>query len=205
MTESSPKPVIGLAGGIGSGKSAVADILADLGCVVARSDEMARAALRDPEIRARLVQWWGEDILDDEGGVDRRAVARIVFDDREQRRRLEGLTHPWIEARRAEQFAAAPPDAPALVIDAPLLFEAGLEAGCDAVIFVHAPRPTRLARLRTARGWDETDLKRREDSQLPLDVKRSRADYVIQNDGDLSDLAAQVRPILSQIVASHRS
>ncbi|MDY7107947.1 MAG: dephospho-CoA kinase [Planctomycetota bacterium] len=197
--------MIGLAGGIGSGKSAVADILADLGCVVAHSDEMARAALRDPDIRAQLVQWWGNDILDDEGEIDRRAVAHIVFADAGQRRRLEGLTHPWIEARRAEQFAAAAPDAPALVIDAPLLFEAGLEEACDAVLFVDTPRQTRLTRLRAARGWEEADLKRREDSQLPLDVKRSRADYVIQNDGDLSDLVAQVRPILSQIVASHRS
>jgi dephospho-CoA kinase len=199
------KPVIGLAGGIGSGKSAVAEILADLGCVVAHSDEMARAALREPAIREQLVTWWGEGILDEGGEIDRSAVARIVFADPGQRRRLEALTHPWIESRRAEQFAAAPADAPALVIDAPLLFEAGLEEQCDAVIFVDTERPVRLARLKAGRGWEEADLGRREDSQLPLDVKRSGADYVIQNDGNLSDLAAQVRLVLSQIVASHRS
>lgn len=197
--------MIGLAGGIGSGKSAVAEILAGLGCVVAHSDEMGRAALREPAIRDQLVTWWGEGILDDGGEIDRSAVARIVFADPEQRRRLEALAHPWIESRRAEQFAAAPPDTPALVIDAPLLFEAGLDERCDAVIFVDAERRVRLSRLKAGRGWEEADLRRREDSQLPLDVKRSGADYVIQNDGTLSDLAAQVRLVLSQIVASHRS
>ena len=205
MSEGSSKPVIGLAGGIGSGKSAVAEILADLGCVVAHSDEMGRAALREEAIRDQLVAWWGEGILDEDGEIDRSAVARIVFADPEQRRRLEALTHPWIESRRAEQFAAAPPNTPALVIDAPLLFEAGLDERCDAVIFVDAERQVRLARLKAGRGWEEADLRRREDSQLPLDVKRSGADYVIQNDGNLSDLAAQVRLVLSQIVAFHRS
>jgi len=204
MSERPSKPVIGLAGGIGSGKSAVADILEQLGCVVAHSDEVGRAALRDPAIRDELVAWWGETILDGAGEIDRSAVAAIVFADPAQRRRLEALTHPWIEAKRATQFAAAPPEAPALVIDAPLLFEADLDKKCDAVIFVDAPRQTRLNRLRSGRGWQEEDLRRREDSQLPLDVKRSRADYVIQNDGDLSDLVVQVRSTLSEIVASRR-
>jgi dephospho-CoA kinase len=204
MSKRPSKPIIGLAGGIGSGKSAVADILERLGCVVAHSDEVGRAALRDPAIRDELVVWWGETILDEAGEIDRSAVAAIVFGDPAQRRRLEALVHPWIEARRAAQFAAAPPEAPALVIDAPLLFEADLEKKCDAVIFVDAPRQTRLERLQSGRGWTEEDLRRREDSQLPLDVKRSRADYVIQNDGNLSDLAAQVRSTLSEIVASRR-
>jgi dephospho-CoA kinase len=199
-----PPPILGLAGGVGAGKSAVAKILADMGCVVVNSDEQGRAALRDPVIRDTLVSWWGESILDEEGEIDRSAIAAIVFNDPDERRRLEGLTHPWIRARRDEAFAAAPPETPALAIDAPLLFEAGLDAECDAVLFVDAPREMRLERVRAARGWDEAELARREDSQLPLDLKRKKADHVIWNDGDLSDLVAQVQRVLSEILDAHQ-
>ncbi|MHC4946791.1 MAG: dephospho-CoA kinase [Planctomycetota bacterium] len=198
---SSP-PVIGLTGGIGAGKSTVARMLAALGCVVCDSDALGRAALRDPEVRSRLVEWWGEAILDDAGEVDRASVAVIVFDDPAQRRRLEALTHPWIESRRAEQFAAAGADTVALVIDAPLLLEAGLGAGCDAVIFVDADPDVRLGRVAAGRGWDAAELRRREESQLPLDEKRSKADYVVTNDGDQGDLESQVRETLRTIVES---
>lgn len=204
MSDRHDKPVIGLAGGIGSGKSEVADILAEAGCVVVNSDALARQALDDPAIVAELIEWWGRSILDDEGRVDRRRVADIVFNDPAERRRLESLTHPWVEARRREQFAAAPADAPALVIDAPLLFEAGLDVQCDAVIFVETDRPTRLARLAASRGWDEAELDRREESQWPLDVKRRRADYSVQNIGDRAELAAEVHRALQQIRAAYR-
>jgi dephospho-CoA kinase len=195
-------PIIGLAGGIASGKSAVASILAEMGCAVFDADHAAREVLRQPEVRAQLVSWWGEGVIGEGGEVDRRAVAAIVFDDPEARRRLEALTHPLIEARRREAVAAAPPEAPAIVIDAPLLFEVGLDRACDAVIFVDAPRDRRLARAQRSRGWDEAEFTRREESQLPLDVKRSAADHVIENDGDLDGLTDQVREILRQIVSS---
>lgn len=198
-------PVIGLAGGIGSGKSTVADILERLGCVVSRSDREGRAALRDPEIRDTLVVWWGPSMLDGDGAIDRQRVAEIVFSDRAERDRLEKLTHPWIEARRRDLFAAASPDAPAFVIDAPLLFEAGVNEECDAVIFVEAGRDERIRRVRTDRGWTEREARRREDSQLPLDVKRSGADYVIRNDGDLSALETQVRTVLETIIETRRT
>lgn len=180
-------------------------MLAELGCVVADSDSAARAALEDPVVRDRIVAQWGNEILDDAGRIDRSKMAAIVFSDPEQRRRLESMTHPWIEARRREQFDAAPEDAPALVIDAPLLFEAGLDAECDAVIFVDAPREIRLARVRDNRGWDEAELRRREDSQLPLDEKRFRADDIVINNGDVSELEAQVRRSLGKIVETRRN
>jgi dephospho-CoA kinase len=202
MSEGYSKPVIGLAGGIGSGKSAVAAILAELGCVVCNSDTLGREALKDPTVRDELVSWWGGGILDERGDVSRSAVASIVFNDPSQRQRLEKLVHPWIEQRRAAQFAQAPPDAPALVIDAPLLFEADLDRLCDAVIFVDADRSVRRERVGPARGWDEAELKRREDCQLPLDVKRGRADYVISNNRDLTALHQQVSRVLSEIIAS---
>ena len=196
--------MIGVAGGVGAGKSAVAKALADLGCVVADSDALARQALRDPSVRETLIGWWGEGILDDAGDVDRSAVAGIVFDRPPQRRRLESLVHPWIEAKRKTLFEEAPADIRALVIDAPLLFEAGLDDECDAVIFVESGRTTRLARLARSRGWDEQELNRREESQLPLDEKQSRSDYVVVNDGDLPSLNEQVRRILNEIVQPRR-
>ncbi len=197
-------PIIGIAGGVGSGKSTVGRILAELGCVVVNSDDLGREALRDPSIRAELVRWWGEEILDDEGQIDRRAVAQIVFARPPERRRLESLVHPWIEARRKAIFKKAPPEVPALVIDAPLLFEVGLDDACDAVIYVQADLETRLARLKESRGWSEPELGKREEFQLPLDEKRARSDYVITNDGDLPSLNEQVHRILKEIIRARR-
>lgn len=198
-------PIIGLAGGIGAGKTTVANMLERMGCTVARSDEGGRAALRDPEIRDTLVRWWGRAILDDTGEVDRRRVAEIVFVDKSERARLEQLTHPWIEARRRAAFAAAGPETVAFVIDAPLLYEAGVDDECDAVIFVQTTGTERDRRLRSTRGWAVSERRRREDSQLPLDVKESRADYVLRNDGDLEALEAQVRSVLNTIVESRHT
>src|SRR5690606_3719789 len=91
------KPVIGLAGGIGSGKSTVARMLAELGCTVSDSDAAARAALEDHDVRKRIVDQWGDAILDSGGRIDRSKLAAIVFNDPAQRRLLEAITHPWIE------------------------------------------------------------------------------------------------------------
>ena len=199
------KPIIGLAGGIGSGKSTVARLLAELGCVVADSDAAARAALQDPAIRARIIEQWGEAMVNRDGQIDRSKLAGVVFADPAARKVLESITHPWIEARRRELFDAAPADAPALVIDAPLLFEAGLDRECDAVIFVDAPRQVRLERVIRHRGWDEAELKRREDSQLPLDEKRLRADDILINNDAVGELEEQVRRTLSRIVETRRN
>jgi dephospho-CoA kinase len=201
---SSEKPIIGLAGGIGAGKSSVAQMLADLGCVVSDSDVAAREALRDPQIKKTVFGWWGRDIMDAQGEIVRSKLAGIVFKDSQARRKLEGLTHPWIEKRRLELFAKAPVTAPALVIDAPLLFEAGLDNICDVVIFIDADRDVRRSRIAGSRGWTDEELGLREQSQLPLDLKRQRADHILQNNGDLTELCQQVRRVLDTIVQSNR-
>lgn len=196
------KPVIGLAGGIGAGKSEVARLLRELGCLVVNSDDLAKAALRDPAIKRQLRAWWGEGVFDAAGDVDRHKVAAIVFASPEERRRLEALTHPWIESRRREEFEAAACSTKAYVIDAPLLFEANVDHECDAVIFVAAPRDLRLARVIRDRGWAAEELDRRESSQLPLDEKRARADYVVENTGDRAALAEQVTRVFEEILAA---
>ncbi len=189
--------VLGLAGGIGAGKSAVAAEFARRGCVVIDSDAEAKAALDRPEVREQLRRWWGERVIGAGGRVDRAAVAAIVFDDESQRRRLESLVHPLVRARRAELVReAASRGAEVVVVDAPLLFEAGVDAECDAVVFVDAPREVRLERVRASRGWDQAEVDRRERAQMPLEEKRRRSRYGIVNTGGLSDLGPQVEGVL---------
>jgi dephospho-CoA kinase len=196
-------PTIGLAGGIGAGKSRVAALLAELGCVVSDSDADARAVLADPEVIATLRSWWGDEVVGVDGAIDRGKVAGRVFTDVEERRRLESVLHPRIHERRAARFAAAPPDTRAFVIDAPLLFEAGLDADCDAVIFVDASRPTRLARVAANRGWSDEELARRESAQWPIDRKRSLATLIIDNTTNDEDfLRTETRKALEQLTRS---
>lgn len=201
---SSSRPlVIGLAGGIGSGKSAVARILQELGCLVIDSDAEARKALERPDVKNALSKWWGEAVIDPHGRIDRSAVASIVFADEAQRRRLEGLIHPLVRRSRAEIIAEAP-DVLAAVIDAPLLFEAGVDAECDEVWFIDAPLRERLERVRANRGWDEAELLRRERTQLPLQEKKQRSQRVVVNDGDLEALRRRVVVALAAARAEAR-
>ena len=202
-------PVLGLAGGIGAGKSTVARILAEEGCVVADSDDLARQAYNDPDIRRQLVAWWGDRVRDCHGchaqpdslppPVDRRAIAAIIFEHPEERARLEALIHPWIARHRDALFAAAPPGTRALVIDAPLLFETGLHQRCDRVIFVDSRPETRLSRVRANRGWDTAELGRREAAQWPIERKRALATDIVHNDDDPEALRAQLAAILGKI------
>jgi dephospho-CoA kinase len=197
------KPVIGIAGGIGSGKSFVARLFGELGCAVIDSDEQVKAAYRDPAVRETIRGWWGDGVLLPGGEINRPMVAKKVFADEAERRRLEGLIHPWVaEARRREMSAAAKdPQVVAYVWDTPLLFEAGLNAECDAVVFVDAPLERRLERVRRGRGWDEAELLRRQKSQWPLDKKQRISDYVVTNTADADDARGQVREVLSRILA----
>lgn len=188
--------MIGLVGGIGSGKSLVGSMLAELGCLVCHSDELARAALADPAIRDELVRLWGRSVLDASGAIDRRAVAQVVFADPTERKRLESIVHPWIESARRRMFAAAPPGTRALVLDAPLLLEVGLQRECDAIVFVDSPKADRLRRLAGSRGWDAAELDRREAAQWPLDRKRAAAHHVVVNAGDVPALRSEVQKAL---------
>ena len=199
MTTVERFPVIGLVGGIGSGKSAVATMLSAEGCLVCDSDELVRRQYADPAVRARLQTWWGPGILDHHGEVDRAAVAAIVFRDPAERTRLEGFLHPRVEAERARLFAAAAPGTPALVIDAPLLLEAGLGPSCDEIWFIDAPESLRRARVMGSRGWTAEELARRENAQWSLDRKRAAAHHVLCNDGDPASLREQVRQALAGI------
>jgi dephospho-CoA kinase len=193
-------PVIGLAGGIGSGKSEVARILGDHNLLVIDADREAKEALDRPEVLGQLVQWWGKRVVDDTGRVDRKAVADIVFRDEGERRRLEALVHPIVRANRKSVIERAMREGLAgVVIDAPLLFESGSDADCDYIIFIDAPPAQRLARVKASRGWSAEEMHRRENAQIPLQEKRRRADIVIVNDADREALRERVREALGQM------
>ncbi len=200
-TAARARPTIGIAGGIGSGKSTVARILARLGCEVCISDDTARAVLDAPEVRAAVIGRAGAGVRAPDGSVDRAALGRALFADPALRADVERIMHPRIEARRRAQFAAAPLSTRALIIDAPLLFEVGLERECDAVLFVDTPRDLRLARVRASRGWDDAELARREASQIPLEEKRRRSSDLVANTGDPAALEAAVAAALDAIIA----
>lgn len=186
--------VIGLVGGVGAGKSAVARVLGEMGYLVIDADRDAKAALDRPEVVGTLVGWWGKGVLKEDGRVDRARVAEIVFSDAKERAKLEGLIHPLVKSERAGLLRrAAEEGRPGAVIDAPLLFEAGSDAECDAVIFVDAPRHVRAERVQRTRGWSVEELERREKAQVSLEEKRRRSDAVVVNDAGEAELEARVR------------
>jgi len=175
-----------------------------LGAKVIDSDKLAHEVYADPDVRAAIREWWGDSVFQPSGEVDRRAIAGIVFSDADALRRLEALLYPRIESRRRAIMheVEQDPGVSAIVIDAPKLFEAGVDRDCDAVVFVEADQGLRRDRVSTSRGWDEEELNRRERSQAPLEEKRSRADYVVTNNADSDELRRQIDDVLSRVLTS---
>ncbi|MCI0492735.1 MAG: dephospho-CoA kinase [Planctomycetes bacterium] len=189
---------IGLVGGVASGKSRVAQMLVELGAGLLDADRTAHEVLAgDPEVRGAIRQRWGDSVLAADGSIDRAAVASRVFGPEgkaaEERRFLEELLHPRVRQRLEtlrQQFAAE--GRPAVVLDAPLLLEAGWGSLCDVIVMVDASRDVRLGRA-CRRGWTETEFVRREAAQWPVARKRRHADVVIKNDGSEEALRTAVR------------
>ncbi len=201
-----PKPIIGLTGGIGAGKSTVAAELAKLGCAVLDSDQLAAEALRDAAVAAQVRRLWGEAVFRPDGTVDRAALAGKVFHDPEALRRLNRLLHPRVARLRLDRMRRLKYNkmVKAVVWDSPLLVESGLHEQCDAVIFVEAGWESRLQRVARTRGWNARQLREREKFQLPLDKKAQVAQYIIHNDGDAALSRDQVRDLFSRILTNFR-
>lgn len=193
-------PVIGLVGGIGAGKSEATRALAKKGCVIFDADAEAQTLLDRDDVRKQLVAWWGEGVLDASGKVDRAALARIVFTDGPERVRLEGLIHPLVREAMEELLEKARhTGASGVVIDAPLLYEAGLDGVCDEIVFLDVPKEERIRRVRETRNWDEGELDRRESVQMPVDEKRRAATRVIVNIDGREELAQRVTEVLAEL------
>ena len=195
------KPVIGVLGGIGAGKSFVARQFALLGCAVIDSDELASAALADARVRRQVAERWGRQVLDESGQVDRKALAEVVFEDADELHLLEQIIHPKVHELRSDlrRQYMADPEVPAIVEDCPLLLEKDLVDQCDVKVFVDADRRLRLERV-AERGWSDKELAQREKNQLALDFKAEISDHVIDNSADEAHCARQVRGVFSLIL-----
>lgn len=190
--------LIGVLGGIASGKSQVTDQLRQLGADVLDADRIGHEVLEEPEVHAAVLRRWGAEVCDAHGRIDRRRLAAIVFAPPprgpEELAYLEHLTHPRIGCRLRQQMAEASRAGrhQVLVLDAAVMLKAGWDKFCKHILFVDAPRDQRLARA-LRRGWTETDFTAREAAQETLDVKRAVADVVIDNSASLKHTFSQVQ------------
>jgi dephospho-CoA kinase len=196
--------LIGLTGGIGTGKSTVAGFLRELGVTVIDADEATRA-VQTPgsEGLRRLTEAFGDEILTPEGALDRPRLAAIAFADPRSRERLNEIVHPLVRRWMAErQQEAGLRGEPLVVLDVPLLFETRGTEGLDAVILVYSPERLQLKRLTELRGMDERAARERIAAQMPIDEKRRLATHVILNTGTLDELRADAQRTWTDVLAA---
>jgi dephospho-CoA kinase len=196
--------VFGLTGGTGSGKSSVAALLRERGVPVVDADELARETVAPGSAGlSEVVAAFGPEILDAGGNLDRKRLGALVFSDAEARKRLNSITHPRVRQLSQARFAELERQGVTLAgYDVPLLFEVGLDAALRPVVVVAASEAEQLRRIRARDTLTEEAARARVAAQLPLEEKRKRADYVLDNDGALDALPAQVDALLRKLRAS---
>lgn len=195
--------VFGLTGGLGSGKSTVAELLRRQGVPVVSADELAREVVIPGSAGlAEVVTEFGADVLTKNGALDRRALGEIVFRDPNARTKLNAILHPRIQKLAQDRFQAAHAAGARLIgYDIPLLFETGAAQAYRPVVVVHAPKSVRRARVLLRDGLDATEFERRDASQMPLEQKAAQADFVLENSGSRADLEQQVTELLPKLAA----
>ena len=193
---------VGLTGGVASGKSTVAAMLADLGAVVIDADALARevVAKGTPGLAA-VVEEFGEELLGPDGELDRPAMGRLVFGDEAARRRLEAIVHPLVFERIVELEGQAAED-DVVVHDIPLLAENGRGGDFDAVIVVDAPEHVQVDRMTADRGWTEEDARSRIAAQATREDRRAIATHVIENTRTREDLRRRVAEVFAEVVSA---
>jgi len=196
--------LVGLTGGIATGKSTVSEMLRRLGCEIIDADRLARDVV-EPEQPAwkQIVAEFGPGVVTADGSLDRKKLGAIVFADPERRRRLEAITHPAIRARllaRLDELAARG-FAGVVVFDAAVMIESGNYKNMDRLVVVVTDDATQAARLQERDGTDEVEGRRKIASQMPLAEKAKLADYVIDNSGDREATAAEVRRVFAALMA----
>jgi len=195
------KPIIGILGGICSGKSTVAAEFARLGCIVIDADKIAHELLTEETIKEKIVAAFGRAILDSKGQIDRRRLGEIVFADADKLSIINGIIHPLVMHRAEEliKLYNRQNQVKAIVLDLPLLVEIGWAKRCKRLIFVDCERKIREKRAKKL-GFDKNQLKNRENFQISLDNKIDIADNTIENNSDFSALVRQVADIFSDIM-----
>ena len=198
--------LVGLTGGIGTGKSTMARMLEKRGAVVFDADVLARQAVAPgtPGFD-QVIERFGPNVLAPGGGLDREALASIVFSDPAARRDLEGIVHPEVRRMFAEGCEEYRDSDRVVVLSAPLLVETGMHTAFDLLIVVSAPVATQIERLMRDRGMPERDVQARIDAQLPLEAKEEVADVIVHNEGTLEDLETQVDRVWWDLNARARS
>ncbi|MBA3671642.1 MAG: dephospho-CoA kinase [Gemmatimonadaceae bacterium] len=189
--------LVGLTGNIGSGKSTVAQLLSERGATIIDADVLSRRAVETgtPAHRA-IVERWGTSILEPDGGLDRAALRRIVFSDPAQLEQLNAIVHPEVERMRAALVEQARERGDQLVVcDVPLLFERRMTDDFERIVLVDAPRPVRLERLVRERNLREAEAMAMIVAQMPAELKRARADFVIDNESTVTALDVRVSEV----------
>jgi dephospho-CoA kinase len=199
--------LIGLTGNIASGKTAVSEMLAERGATIIDADILARdAVMKGRPALDQIVARWGKGVLDDQGNLDRAQLRHVVFDKQDDLDALNEIVHPEVQKRRDEEIEAARARGDKVVVSViPLLFERHLADEFDSIVLVDAPRATRLDRIVNERGIDEAEAMKMIASQMPSDLKRARADYVIENAGSREDLEDEVSRVWEEIVGDEVS
>ena len=194
---------VGLTGGIGSGKSTVARMLADEGFPVVDADQIAREFMEPGSpVLAQVAEVFGEDLIDDTGALNRAELAKRAFSSTEQTEKLNALTHPAIRAESNRRFdEAEKAGARAVIYDMPLLVDLGLHHDMDMTVVVDVDVDERVRRLVDKRGLTEADARARIAQQVDDDTRRAAADIVVDNNGPLEALAAQVEKVVRMIDA----
>lgn len=197
-------PIVGILGGVGSGKSSVVRHVTEFRLQIIDADQIGHSLLDDSRIQEQLRTAFGPLIFDNEGAVDRSRLASRVFGTTDQHRtslqQLNDILHPAIRREMEQQIRTVSVETDAVIIDAALLLEAGWADACDRLIFVDTPETLRIERVRTNRGWSADELRRREQTQLPLSEKLRRSDDVVDNSGTLQDATRQMTSILRTII-----
>jgi dephospho-CoA kinase len=193
--------VVGLTGGIAAGKSTVAEMFVGAGIPVICADELAHQAVRrgSPALD-KIVSAFGPQVIDEAGGLDRVAMAEIVFNDETRRRTLESIIHPVVAAEMRKRTGELRlPGHEIVVVDVPLLYEAGWEGNFDSVIVVHVPAEVQESRLVIRDGVSQAEARSRLDAQIPIDEKKRRADIVIDNSGEEEKTREQVLGVVRSL------
>lgn len=200
MSKTGKKPIIGILGGIASGKSTVAAEFAKLGCKVINADKIARELLEKDAVKRQIVAAFGPSILDQKGRIDRKRLAGIVFADARKLSSLNLIVHPLVLERVEQQIKrySRRNQVRAIVLDMPLLAEVDWAKRCDRLIFVRCTEKIRAERAKKL-GFDKNQLKIRENFQISLDKKAGIADNTIENNSDFSALVRQVADIFTDI------